>query len=60
MKKFLIYVILLISPSILIAANNIDSNNKYAWNKKFCWVMFQSDHSQVKINWLDKLQWRFI
>jgi hypothetical protein len=49
MKKYLIYVILLIFPSILLAANNIDSNNKYAWATNSGWIDFNPNYSKVVV-----------
>jgi hypothetical protein len=61
MKKLIIYVILLISPTILSAANNIDSNNKYAWSTNSGWIDFGSvlvhpDHLEGYA-WAENIGW---
>jgi hypothetical protein len=61
MKTHIIYVILLISPTILSAANDIDSNNKYAWSTNSGWIDFGSvlvhpDHLEGYA-WAENIGW---
>jgi len=65
MKTYIIYVILLISPTILSAANDIDSNNKYAWSTNSGWIDFNSNHAKVQVHpdhlegyaWAENIGW---
>jgi hypothetical protein len=49
MNKLIIYITLLILPSILIAENNINSNNKYAWSNTSGWIDFNPNHGGVTV-----------